>query len=315
MKKYISPITEENFRENWEYVSKKLITAKKKRILEKLIKIVGNLSFLFYFFVITFGALQGLQNESLTQYLNETPVLAGVWKSVGTLLISPDMHWGMKLLSYVISLYVLTIGVCAITALLFWYIYRPKLQKEITEDVATDSKSLYKMAKAASLRAGNPTEARSVLCNVIYVVAVFLYVISYVVQSVTQGFEMTADVNLMDILLSYGKIAIVALLCVGSYGVWNLILGFLLKPMYLTWIPKKLVPDAESYYYEHNEADKILIVEEERVITLAKEIKAQRKKENEELMGKGKKKDEFFKVFEFKKKRDQDTCEGAEEKL
>ena len=99
----------------------------------------------------------------------------------------------------------------------------------------------------------------------------------------------------------YGQVLAIALICVASYAVWNLILGYLLKLMYISWIPRKLVADAESYYLEHNESDKIYLVEEERVITLAKEIKAQRRRDDEVLMGKGRNKDEMFKSFEFPK--------------
>lgn len=301
MKKFVSPITEGNFVENWEYVVGKLTAAKKKRILEKIVKIVGNLAFLAYLFVITFGVLQGMGQETLTQYLKDTPILAEAWQAISWLVYYPSMHWGMQIFIYVISAYLFTLLVCGIVSVLFWLLYRPKRKKERTEELAADSKELYRMARAAWLRAGKPSEATSTICNLLYVVGVMLYVINYVVHSVAQGFQGTEKASLLESLSGYGEVLAVALICVASYSIWNLILGYLLLPIYITWIPKNLVADTESYYLEHNEADKINLVEEERIITLAKEIKAQRRRDDEVIMRSGRKTDEFFLGLQFSK--------------
>lgn len=315
MKKYQGPITETNFSESWDYVNQKIASAKRKRIVEVLVKIFGNVTFLLCALVISFGVFHHVESEGFAAYLKATPVLGDIWQKIEGALYHPDISLAGQIAIYILTLFAVTASVCALLLLLVWVIYRPQPVSQRSEDMAADSKELYQLSKLAVMRAGKPKEATSAVCMVLYMIGIVVYVLAYLAISGLGKTEQVADAEVTDIFSEQTAIVVVMLVLMGTYLVVSIVAGFLMKLFYVTRIPKTLVADAESYYFELNESDKIRMVEEERILALAKEIKAQRYKENQELLRKGKKKYEFFKVFEFQKKRDQEPDNGAEENV
>ncbi len=316
MKKFQGPITEENFDANWTYVNAKIAEAKRKKIVEILVKILGNLTFLFCSVVVSYGVLHTVESKDFVAYLKATPVLADIWQNVEGMIYQPQFPLVGQIVMYILPSFVVTALVCGVLLLLAWLIYRPKPLAQRSEDMAVDSKELYHLSRIAVIRAGKPKEATSAICMVIYMVAIVVYVLAYLAISGLTKVEPEVSsevVEVTDVFSEQTSIVVMMLILMGVYLVASVIAGFMMKLFYFTFIPKNMVADAESYYYEHNELDKIRAVDEERILALAREIKAQRHKEDEELLRKGKKKYEFFKLFEFQKKRDQEPDQGTEE--
>ena len=279
----LTTVTNENFSEKWDYVSGKLIESKKKKLIRKVVIGVGNIIFLAYFILIAFGAMYRVDYAPWIAYLNKTPVLPAMWKSVESLFLHPELHWAAQTLIYIVPAYVITVPVCLLLAVLIWNVYRPNLQVVKTEDISVNSKELYKMSIGANACIGKQPVGTSFLCNVIFVFTFALLASGFLVEIITVGNE-EAILLITQVFFVNQNIRVgLALLLVCAYSLVNLILGHMLKPMYVTKFDASVVEAAETFYHECNPNLKAQAEAEDAILAQAKEIQKRRQEEKEEL--------------------------------
>ncbi len=289
MKEWKVPITQESFKENWDFVNEKLELIEKRKVIRKAVTAVGNVIFLFYFALITFGLLSEWQNADFQAHLNATPVFADMWKLVEPILHQPSQNWLVQALIYILPVYLLVAVVCAAVYGLLWFLYKPKTKHMMSEKMTEDAAELYKMARIAKIRASNPLPATSFACNVIFIFGLMIYLTVFLMKLIGSG-----DMEFMDQFMIWYYSATIspyfsnalfvliiplAFLC--SYTMLNSIMGYMLMPMYMTKLPENMVEETEKFYYECNPEIKVRIEEEERVLAQANEIQKRRREEKQ----------------------------------
>lgn len=289
MKKYEGPITQENFNDVWEYGNNKLIEIKKKLIVEKIVYWVGNLLFLFMLLLVTYGALHQFKEPSFQEYLADSKVFAACWSVLKPIVYHPQMHWVAQFIINIIPAFVVSIAVSFGAYAAFMYFYKPAI-KEMSNNLEEDSLEFYRITKEIVFRKRKPSVAVSISCNIIYLVVLLLYITTYIVQLVGDKNSEAIAALIVPIMENMGWlfqnqefITFIGIIVISIYGVLNTLLGHILKLMYTVKLPESLAIDAESFFYECNPDEKARIEEEDRIISLANEIKDRRRKEKIEF--------------------------------
>ena len=289
MKEWKVPVTQENFRENWDFVNETLELIAKRKVIRKAVTAVGNVVFLLYFMLITYGLLDGWKNTDFQAYLADTPVFADVWNFAEPILHHPSQHWAVQALIYILPVYVLVAVSCAIVFGLLWFLYKPTTKYNMTESMAEDAAELYKMARIAEIRASNPLPATSFACNVIFVFGTMGYITGFLMEllgsakmeTMNQLLEWYASATISPYFSNSLFVLIIPLAFLGLYTVLNSIMGYMLMPTYMTKVPEDMVAETEKFYHECNPDVKARMEEEERVIAQANEIQKRRREEKQ----------------------------------
>lgn len=274
-------VNQENFQEKWEYVNKKLAEMKQKRIIRRVVTLVGNAIFFLYIVLVTFGAMTRISEASWLAFINKCPVLPGVWKAVEHFFLHPELHWAKQVAIYILPSYVITVLLCLLIFILLRNLYKPVSNVQMTGEDAVDSKELYKMAKGVDACVVTQPIATSFACNLVYTLGL-LFVFSMYVMGLVASNDVEALGKVM-VLLSVFNPALISIPFLCAYSLVNLILGYMLKPMYSMRFESGLVDAAEKYYRECNPDLQTIYEEEEKILAQAKEIREKRKQEQDEL--------------------------------
>lgn len=280
-------ITKENFNEKWDFVNQKLDLIAKRKVIRKAVSFVGNSVFLLYFLLIVFGLLHEFKDDKFLAYLDKAPVFADVWNAVEPVLHHPKLHWALQALIYILPVFVFVAITCGIVFALIWFLYQPKSKYSLTENMAEDSATLYKMARIAKSRAANPIPATSFAGNVIFIFGIMAYLTGFMMELLTAN-DME---KLMELMVLYASntispyfsnqlfVMLVPLMFFGLYTILNSIMGYMLMPLYMTKIPEELEAETEQFYHECNPEVKERFAEEEKILAQAREINKRREEE------------------------------------
>ncbi|MBQ8519271.1 MAG: hypothetical protein IJ455_06705 [Agathobacter sp.] len=280
-------ITNDNFKEKWDFVNHKLDLIAKRKVIRKAVSFVGNIVFLLYYSLIAFGLLHELKDDKFLAYLDKAPVFADVWNAVEPVLHHPKMHWAVQALIYILPVYVLVAIASGIVFALLWFLYQPKSKYSMTENIAEDSATLYKMARIAKIRAANPIPATSFACNVIFIFGIMVYLTGFIMELIAVN-DME---KLMELMMLYYSntispyfsnslfVLLVPLIFLGTYTILNSLMGYMLMPLYMTKVPEELEAETEQFYHECNPEVKERFEAEEKVLAQAKEINERRREE------------------------------------
>lgn len=279
-------ITAENFQEKWDFVSNKLIETKKKRLLEKVIAVAGNILFFVLFTFATFGILYKFEIKSLKDFLESQTLFAGGWNLLKPLLYHPDMNMGWNIVINILVCYIPVIILTAILLGIVWYVYKPNTGKVLSGNAVEDAKNLYKMAIEVKVRAKKPQLHASGILTFIYMVEVFMLVVLYIHYCMTVIKDMTPILKVMEFLftsvgLSAAQLAVPAIGVV--YAMVNTGLAYIVKLFYVTKYDETIIEDAKQFYEQADPEVYARILEENKILEQAKEIEARRKETNREF--------------------------------
>jgi len=126
MKKLITPITAENFPENWKTVDSERRTAKKKSVATRIASFFSNMVLT----VMSLFAINGLIHDnfkgSYCDYLEEVPYLLPIWDKVSSYFLKPEHNWYIQILLTALVVYGSCFLVCGLFVLLVQILYHPR---------------------------------------------------------------------------------------------------------------------------------------------------------------------------------------------
>lgn len=296
MKKLVTPITAENFEENWNIVDSERRTAKKKYIMTKVASFFSNMVLT----VLTLFAVNGLIHDHMSgsycDFLETIPYLLPTWEKVSGFFLKPDQSWQVQVLLTALVVFAVSFLVCGLFVLIVLAIYHPFKRPLPTLTNKENAEQMLSMARDARRFANRSGDRGNAFWAMIFMIAQFALVALYAliglgtVDSMMQVF--TAP--FMKLIASYVKdefmfvnvqssmfLPAVMLECLGMYLAYALIgtiHALTVNIMYRYKVPYGFVAEAE---YHHVFAD------EETGEMTPEEIQAKRVETAQEWLSKG----------------------------
>lgn len=288
-----SPITDENFNEFWDYANNKLVELKKKKLIRKILVFVTNIVFFLCANAVLLNALANLSSNAITAFLDTLGPLKVLLDVTAPIISHPELHGLVQALIYLAFLFVPTGLASAIVTLIVWYAYPVTPPNTRTEDKAADSKTFMDALFEVQVRRNKVSGITSFALLTIFVVEILvlsLMLFLFVVEKPELLIDDSLFKSILEVIMLVPSLTNLApLLFVflyGLYAVLNEVLSSLLRPLYKTNMDPDIEKDAKAYYYECNPEIRSIFEEEEHILQRAIEIKAKRKKEEEELLAK-----------------------------
>lgn len=296
MKKLVTPITAENFEENWNIVDSERRTAKKKYIMTKVASFFSNMVLT----VLTLFAVNGLIHDHMSgsycDFLETIPYLLPTWEKVSGFFLKPDQSWQVQVLLTALVVFAVSFLVCGLFVLIVLAIYHPFKRPLPTLTNKENAEQMLSMARDARRFANRSGDRGNAFWAMIFMIAQFALVALYAliglgtVDSMMQVF--TAP--FMKLIAAYVKdefmfvnvqssmfLPAVMLECLGMYLAYALIgtiHALTVNIMYRYKVPYGFVAEAE---YHHVFAD------EETGEMTPEEIQVKRVETAQEWLSKG----------------------------
>lgn len=291
MKKITYPITDENFSEAWKYANGKLSAFKKKRVIRLFLKPLANITFLLCWLLVSYGMLTLIEEEMVANVLGSITIMKNAWNLLAPLVNQPGMEIGAKIGVCFGILFLVPIFVSVVTAVLVWFIYKPKRNEE-TGDKQVDSKTLWDVTKELNARRDHQKGVFS-LCLMPFLLAAIAYLAVLCIAYILKENNIIIFASMIDLTMAMIEpyiapyktyfvmgVEVLVAVVVGLYTIFSAVLNLLLRPFYRTRVNVTLKNACEDYYYVCNPDAKALKDEEDLIFTTNVENERARLEEN-----------------------------------
>lgn len=233
--------------------------------------------------LLLFGYHTQIEGVHFQAYLRKIPVLYELWEQISGLLYAPGMGiWGQIGVTVAV-LYGVSFGLAALCSGIVRLCCRPR---EVAAPQGTSQENAQMLLRETE-RLLHENKKQHITGNTAYVILFMLFGFGIVM-----GFLLMLVFGLNRELLDQiiGEIAAKMFLVVMAYWAGYAILNYpltqLMRLLYIQKLPEELGTAVNNHLLRSDPEKKAQLEEEDRILKLAEEIKARRKKEREELLKK-----------------------------
>lgn len=266
MKKLITPITAENFQDNWKIIDDERRIAKKKSVTTGIASFFSNMTLTILSLLAINGLIHDHFNGSFSAFLEEIPYLLPIWEKVSSYFLRQDQSWEIQVLLTALVVYGVSFLASGLFVLLVTALYHPfktPLPESTPKDNAAKMLSVAKEARKFSNRTGSRSHAFwAFMFMVILFIQIALYavmgtgtfesIIQFISNPIIKLLEpyMRSEQMLSNAVSSMLLPAIMASCMVVylGYALIGLIHSLTVNFMYRYKIPYSFVAEAEYYH-------------------------------------------------------------------
>lgn len=154
MKKLFTPITADNFAQNWEIVDCERRTAKKKYVTTKVASFFSNMVLAVLALFAVNGLIHDHMRGSYSKFLETIPYLLPTWDKLRSFFLKPGQSWQIQVLLTALIVFGICFLVCGLFVLIVLAIYHPFKRPLPALTPKENAEQLLAMAKDAR-RYGN----------------------------------------------------------------------------------------------------------------------------------------------------------------
>ena len=195
MKNFPTTVTAENFSEAKQFVLKALTSVKRRALLQKLVKPIGSILFLFLSLLLVYGAVFSLSDAEDMIVFKDLTVITDIWERFSGLLTAPDMAWYVYWPILIVATFVIPILVSAVITIIVSIAYKPATSLSDEGSDAEKAKALHQAA--VTVEAGNKESDKYTVAMPIIFIAVLVIFILYAFLVVKIGFSAEAVVGMI----------------------------------------------------------------------------------------------------------------------
>lgn len=203
MKNFPTTITTENFNDAQQFVLKALTKVKRKALLQKLVKPIGSILFLFLSLLLVYGAVFSLSDAEDMMVFKDLTFITDIWERFSGLLTTPDMAWYIYWPILIVAMFVIPILVSAVITIIVSVAYKPATSLSDEGSEAEKAKALHQAA--ATVEAGNTESDKYTIAMPIIFISILAIFILYAFFVVKIGFsaEMVVGIIIACAVLYY----------------------------------------------------------------------------------------------------------------
>lgn len=184
MKKLVTPITADNFAENWNIVDSERRTAKKKTATTKVASFFSNMVLA----VLTLFAANGLIHDTMRgsycDFLERIPYFLPVWERCSGYFLKPGQSWQVQVALAALVVYGICFLVCGLFVLMVMAIYHPFKRPLPTGTPKENAEQMLTMARDARRYANRSGDQGNLFWALIFILAQVCIIALYCVVAV-----------------------------------------------------------------------------------------------------------------------------------
>lgn len=278
----ITPVTQENFPQAWEWVDAKRRKNTVRKFVRKIAGAVGNLVFFLLMCVVQYSVLMWLELPGVTQILEKCPLLPQVWAWLLQFMHARQLGPWEGLGILLAAVYGISLAAALLTSGLVRLCCRPKAKPVPEGDVMETSRLLQEEAERLAVYAKNSYTSTNTWYNILFAMipAVLFSVVG--VQAGITGDE-TAQMLIANVL--YSPFFIPGLLGIWmGYAILAYVVILFSRLLCFLRLPEGYLEQIRQYALECDPEKKAQIEEEDRILALAEQIKLRRKQMREAIL-------------------------------
>ena len=160
MQKLLTPVSKDNFEQNWKIADAIFRKAKKKYKASRISVFLTNLVFMLMSLLVANGFLYDTTTGPFHAFLEDIPYLIPLWKKLSSLFLSANQSPAEQVLITAFILYAACFVISGVVALLVALFYRPETTKLPTDTPKENAAKLLAAVKEAR-RCSNATRRTS----------------------------------------------------------------------------------------------------------------------------------------------------------